>query len=271
MAKQLDTDGDAHERKPGDEAGHVTEAALWRRYRETGAQADRDVLIRHYLPYAQIVAATYYGRRTHDEIEFEEYLQFATVGLVESVDRYAEDRGAQFKTFASRRMHGAILNGLERLTEKQQQIALRVRLRQERMKEVKAAARAAVEEAGESIGAGKDAPFRYLAEVGIGVALTFLLEGTGLIENDALASAPTSHYYGSLEYRQLQQRLRHFIGTLSSQEQTVIRSHYLQEIRFEEIATTLGVTKGRIAQIHRAALDKLRKSLKSHQSSDTAW
>lgn len=263
------------DRQPETEKGraHAEEAALWRRYRETGLQADRDTLICHYLPYAQVVAATYYGRRTHDEIEFDEYLQFATVGLVESVDRYAEDRGAQFRTFASRRMHGAILNGLERLTEKQQQIALRTRLRQERMKEVKAAAQATVAEAQAKDGsrADKDAPFRYLAEVGIGVALTFLLEGTGLVENDALASTPASHYYGSLEYRQLQQRLRHFIGTLSAQEQTVIRSHYLQEISFEEVAATLGVTKGRVAQIHRAALDKLRKSLKTHQSSDVAW
>lgn len=264
-------DDEAPDPKPGPVPASALseEAALWRRFRETGAQAERDALICHYLPYAQVVAATYYGRRTHDEIEFEEYLQFATVGLVESVDRYAEDRGAQFKTFASRRMHGAILNGLEKLTEKQQQIALRTRLRQERMKEIKAAARAAAEEGEAS--ARRDAPFRYLAEVGIGVALTFLLEGTGLVENDALASAPASHYYGSLEFRQLQQRLRHFIDTLSAQEQTVIRSHYLQEISFEEIGATLGVTKGRIAQIHRAALEKLRKSLKSHQSSDVAW
>ncbi|WP_420997914.1 sigma-70 family RNA polymerase sigma factor [Cupriavidus sp. 30B13] len=250
------------------------EVALWRSWRETQAAEAREALICHYLPYARMVAATYYARRTHDEIEFDEYLQFAVVGLVESLDRYEDGRGAQFKTFASRRMHGAILNGLEHMTEKQQQIALRMRLRQERLKEVKIAARLAAEEEerqSESSRAAKGAPFRYLAEVGIGVALTFLLEGTGLVENDALASAPTSQYYGSIEFRQLQQRLRHFVGTLSKQEQTVIRSHYLQEISFEEIAGTLGVTRGRIAQIHRAALDKLRQSLRSHNQSDVAW
>ena len=35
------------------------------------------------------------------------------------------------RTFAARRMHGAILDGIERLTEKQQQIAVRQRLRRE--------------------------------------------------------------------------------------------------------------------------------------------
>jgi RNA polymerase sigma factor for flagellar operon FliA len=249
------------------------EAALWRAWRENPTPGGREALICHYLPYARMVAATYYARRTHDEIEFDEYLQFATVGMVESLDRYEDGRGAQFKTFASRRMHGAILNGLEHLTEKQQQIALRMRLRQERLKEVKAAAKAKEEElaAEEGNKASKQAPFRYLAEVGIGIALTFLLEGTGLVEADALETTPLPHYYGSLEYKQLQQRLRHFIGTLTAQEQTVIRSHYLQEISFEEVGRTLGVTKGRVAQIHRQALDKLRQSLRAHNQSDVAW
>lgn len=273
MVSIIDQD-DWEDRPPGHAAAMpAEEAALWRRFREHQQEEDRDALIRRYLPYAHTVAATYYARRIHDEIEFDEYRQLAIVGLVESVDRYAEDRGAQFKTFASRRMHGAILNGLERMTEKQQQIALRMRLRQERMKEVKDVARERAEEglAREASRAAKAAPFRYLAEVGIGMALTFLLEGTGLIESDALASAPMPQYYGSIEFRQLQQRLRYFIGALSTQEQTVIRSHYLQEISFEEVASTLGVTKGRVAQIHRAALEKLRKSLQSHHSSDVAW
>lgn len=252
--------------------GPSEEEALWRYWRENPTAAAREQLICHYLPYARMVAATYYARRTHDEIEFDEYLQFATVGLVESIDRYQDDRGAQFKTFASRRMHGAILNGLEHMTEKQQQIALRTRLRQERLKEVKAAAQQA-SDADSDLGlarAAKNAPFRYLAEVGIGVALTFLLEGTGLVEADVAAPAPPQQY-GSIEFQQLQKRLKYFIDTLSAQEQTVIRSHYLQDISFEEVAGMLGVTRGRIAQIHRAALGKLRTALKSHKHSDIAW
>lgn len=273
MAPIINEDGMEDEPPQHAAVAQGDEATLWQQFREHQRAEDREALIRHYLPYAHTVAATYYARRIHDEIEFDEYRQFAIVGLVESVDRYAEDRGAQFKTFASRRMHGAILNGLERMTEKQQQIALRMRLRQERMKEIKDAARDSAEaaQANEGSRAAKAAPFRYLAEVGIGMALTFLLEGTGLIESDSLASAPAPQYYGSIEFRQLQQRLRYFIGTLSTQEQTVIRSHYLQEISFEEIAGTLGVTKGRVAQIHRAALEKLRKSLQSHHPSDVAW
>jgi len=250
-----------------------TEEALWARWWSQRDAAAREALIEQYLPYAKTVAATYYARRTHDEIEFDEYLQFATVGLVESFDRFERERGAQFKTFASRRMSGAILNGLEQLTEKQQQIAARSRLRQERLDEAKRTAA----ETESSAGSGqtgrllKAGPFRYLAEVSIGVALTYLLEGTGLIASEAEPVAEAARYYGSIELRQLQDRLRRQVDALSAQEQLVIRSHYLQEIGFADIAQSLGVTKGRVSQIHRQALEKLRLSLRTHRQSDVAW
>jgi len=61
--------------------------------------------------------------------------------------------------------------------------------------------------------------------------------------------------------RELRQRLVRAVDTLPPQERTVIRSHYLQEISFEEIAAKLGVTRGRVSQIHRQALLRLRDAL----------
>ena len=101
------------------------ESALWKRLRDGADTGARDALLAMHMPYAKVVAASYYSRRFHDEIEFGDYLQYASVGLLEAMDRYDPARGVQFRTFAARRMHGAILNGLERLTEKQQQIAAR--------------------------------------------------------------------------------------------------------------------------------------------------
>src|SRR5207247_5117094 len=96
------------------------EAALWRQLRATSDAQAREKLLALHLPYARTLAATFYARRFHDEIEFGDYLQFASVGLLEALDRYDPGRGVQFRTFAARRMQGAILNGLEKLTEKQQ-------------------------------------------------------------------------------------------------------------------------------------------------------
>jgi len=247
-----------------DPVSAASEAALWQRWREQRDESARQRLMAHFIPYARVVAATYYGRRINDEIEFNDYLQLASVGMVESIDRYDPALGAQFKTFAARRMHGAILNGLEQLTEKQQQIAVTRRVRKERLQDIAdAASRARAE-----VPAGKDAKashadslFKYLSEVGIGLAISYLLEGTGMVESDASATPQADAYYQRTELKQLQQRIRELVQRLSDQERTVISYHYLQEHSFEEIAERLQLTRGRISQIHRKALGTLRTQL----------
>ncbi|MEJ8839024.1 sigma-70 family RNA polymerase sigma factor [Ramlibacter sp. AN1133] len=237
-------------------ASHLgEEAILWQQLRQGGDAAAREQLLALHMGYAKVVAGTYYARRFHDEIEYADYLQYASVGLLEALERFDPARGVQFRTFAARRMHGAILNGLERFTEKQQQIAARQRLRAERMADVKALA-------GERSGAETGTPrtadqlLAFVSEAGIGLALCWLLEGSGMVDDaGATVSQP---FYRSAEMRQLRERLVLAIEGLPAQERTVIRSHYLQEVPFEEIAASLQLTRGRISQVHRRALVRLR-------------
>lgn len=254
-------------------AGEDDELAQWARWRELRDPAAREALIARHLSYARTVAATYYGRRMHDEIEFGDYLQYARIGLLESLDRFDPAQGVQFRTFAARRMHGAILDGIERLSEKQQQIAVRQRLRKERMQAVKeAAAESARDGAPRDSAAGPDNLFRYLADVGIGMAICQLLEGTGMVDLSAGPEpvAPRAHYE-AVELAQLRRKLLDLMNDLSPQQRTVIRYHYLQNHSFEEIADMMRVTRSRISQIHRQGLTTLRDLLASTQACDVAW
>ena len=252
------------------------ETAQWLRWRESKDAAAREALISRHIAYARTVAATYYGRRIHDEIEFGDYLQYARIGLLEAMDRFDPAQGVQFRTFAARRMHGAILDGIERLSEKQQQIAVRQRLRKERVQAVKEAASA---EASPSASTRRDAParsaddlFRYLADVGIGLAICRLLEGTGMVDVEASAeNTMPEQRYEAIELAQLHRRTLELMAALSPQQRTVIRYHYLQEHSFEEIADMMSVTRSRVSQIHRQGLSALRALLSAVPSCDVAW
>lgn len=228
------------------------EAGLWRRVRVQGDAAARQRLLDFHLPYARVVAASYFSRRYNDDVEFADYLQLASVGMLEAMERYDPARGVQFRTFAARRMHGAILSGLERLTEKHQQIAARQRLRVERLQEVRAMA---FED-----GAAKPGDPRHLlqfvSEVGIGLALCWLLEDTAMVQAPGASTAVP--FYQSAALKQLRERVLHAVDALPAQERTVVRSHYLQDMPFEQVAVMLHLTRGRISQIHRQALLRLR-------------
>ena len=232
------------------------ELALWHLWRhEKSEQAHQELAARHG-DYARIVAASYYRRRMHDEIEFSEYAQFAYVGLLESIDRFDPDCGVRFRTFAARRMHGAILDGIEHLTEKQQQIAETKRLRNQRRESLLGAP-----EDGRSSPARRtpEQALKFVADVGLGLAIAWLLEGTGMVDNGE--TSQNLPFYQSIELKQLRERVLELLKSLPPQQSRVIAGHYLQELAFEEIATMLGLSKGRISQIHKQALLGLRSAL----------
>jgi RNA polymerase sigma factor for flagellar operon FliA len=239
---------------------HEAEAALWARWRQNGDLAARQELIAHHLPYARIVAAKYYSNRYHNEVEFDEYFQLASLGLVEALDRFDPTMGVQFRTFASRRIQGSILDGLERSTEKQQQIAMRQRVDAQRREIIK-------QTLGErSASRTPEQMLKYVAEAGLAFALGWLLDGTGMLDTgECTEDIP---FYKGVAMREFRAQLLDLVEDLPAQERMVIRNHYLQEVSFEEIATAAGLTRGRISQIHRAALNRLRDAVAASGACD---
>lgn len=231
------------------------ERASWQELRATGDAAVRERLLDLHVGYARTVAASYYARRFSDDISFDEYLQLARVGLLEAMERFDPDRGVQFRSFAARRMHGAILNGLEKQSEKQQQIAARQRLRAMRVNHVKEMAAAASDHEPGNPGQA-DQLLKFITEVGIGLAVCWMLDDTAMVDHPDRGE--TFHFYQGAAMKERRERLHRALDALSEAERMVIRRHYFQQVPFDEIAATLHLTKGRISQIHKQALFRLR-------------
>lgn len=237
----------------------IEEHALWHSWRAEGDLTAREQLVHRHLELAKILAAKLFRRRTSSNFAFAEYMQYATVGLLESVDRYEPALGIGFRTFASRRITGAMLDGLYQMSEQQQQIQWRQRLRAER-----AASLAHMQPA-----VGRATVFEELAEIAIGLALGFLLEDTPMLQLEE----PTQldQQYARLELRQLQQRVCALVANLPERERLVIKYHYFHQVPFEQIATMFSVSRGRISQIHHRALRQLREAAGRVQRCDVSW
>ncbi len=235
------------------------EFALWRRLQE-GDRSAREALVDHYAPFAQILAAKVYGGRHHDELAFAEYAQFAMVGLLESVDRFDPARGVKFKTFAGKRIIGSVLNGLENLSEKQQQISFRRRLAAERRESMHGAA---------ADPTSADELFHHLASVAVGLALGYMLDDSGMFQKRN--ASYVNNGYEAIEIEQLQKRVHSLVDKLPERERKVIKYHYMHHFQFEDIASVMNVTKGRISQIHKRAIELLREAVKEIRSCDVAW
>lgn len=236
------------------------EVALWARWFESAEPEIREALIARYVPYATALAAKLYAVRGVREVEFQEYRQFAMVGLVQAVDRFRPDGGAQFKTFAMQRIRGAILNGLQHLSERHEQNAAQRRIALERAGSLKAS----------SLSLGD--PERLLEQlqaIGMGLALGVLLEGTGMLADGEHAVPDTG--YEQVEVAQLRRHLWEMAKKLEGRERQVVLMHYEEGRSFTEIAETLRLTKGRISQIHGAAVNRLRALVTRAARCDVAY
>lgn len=232
------------------------EEVVWQQFVIDRSDAVRHTLIEAYVPFARILAAKAYSNRIGNEFEFEEYMQLAVLGLIEAVDRYDPAKGATFKTYSSYRITGAILSGLESLSEKQEQLTLLKRLRRERLESLKDPAEAD----------NSDDLFAKLADVALGLALGFMLEDCGLYR-DADSETPDSAY-GALEAKELRHYVRSRVSGLPERERNLIILHYYQHIPFEQIAKKLGISKGRVSQLHRKALSAMQVLFERQQGFD---
>jgi RNA polymerase sigma factor for flagellar operon FliA len=227
---------------------------LWKALRRHGDRVAREKLAERHSELVRILAAKTYRNRFSEELEYADYYQFGMVGLLEAIDRFDPVQGVRFETFASPRIRGAILNGVESLSEKQRQLAVRLRVRNERVN---------------SLGAQEDArdsedALAKLADVAVGIALGLLLDNAGLylVGEPATGDLP----YDRVEMAELRRLVVRLVDLLPHNERRIIRGHYLQAMPFDEMAKSLGLTKGRISQIHHAALRRMRDLYQRHHA-----
>jgi len=221
------------------------EAALWQAYLARRDAALRAQLIERYLPEVHKLAAYAYARRGPQAPEFSDYLQWARLGLMEAFDRYDPAREAAFMTFAGYRIRGAILNGLERATERAAQWAHKEELEQERLDSVLE-------------GAAEGEALERLADLTLGLALGFALEDSGLS-----AESESFDPYRVLEMKRLRERLLLIVEALPERERRIVQWHYFQHMDFKLVGMALGLSKGRISQLHARALKLMREGLQS--------
>lgn len=223
----------------------------------------QDELVRQHMPLVRKIAGGLYGIRSFDGVPFEEYLQFGAEGLLQAIQRYDPRLGAKFETYAQYRIKGAIMSGLEKSTEVNQQVVTLRRLAQERMASILAADQSGTQP---DEPAPPATPFDRLVQASVGLAVAFMLDDSAMFRSGESTSWDDGA--SNLAYKQLQGKLQAAMGTLTDKERAVLEWHYYQHEPFETAAREMGVTKGRVSQLHRSALQKLRKALAANHFSE---
>ncbi|HUB90332.1 MAG TPA: sigma-70 family RNA polymerase sigma factor [Dyella sp.] len=231
------------------------EDLLWLRWQQERSAATRDALIVHYSPWARVLARDVYLRVYLMLDAWQDCVQNALIGLLDAIERFDPGRGVPFKPFARLRVRGAVFDGLRVLRNVHLELGHDAPFRA-------AAAKERVESFHED---DSGDPLENFVAATVGLGLGFLLDMQSMPGHMQPADA-----YAELEKAQLSAAVSESLDRLTERERTVVVMHYYHQFPFVEIAEQLGVTKGRISQLHKRALERLRCCLRERVMVESA-
>jgi RNA polymerase sigma factor for flagellar operon FliA len=138
------------------------------------------------------------------------------------------------------------------MSEMREQQSFRRRVRRDRV-------RSLLSEDSQGAGSTADA-LESLIDLATGLAVGFMLEGSGGFADDSAAD-PGPSAYSTLAWKETVNLLLAELESLPDREQTIIRQHYIVGLNFDQIADGLQVSRGRVSQLHRSGLARLRVRL----------
>lgn len=224
------------------------------------AESEVNQRVRMHMPLARKIAWQIHGR-VRDLLDIDDLIQIGMTALVEAAQRFQDTGEATFGTYAAIRVKGALVDHLRNnLTLSRTAVQRRDRI---------VAAEKDIQTE------GGDPSNHDLVSSKLGISVGELHAWQNQIAQTAKKSldeiyddhsswfaddGPTPE--GALLTTELRTRLAEMLKRLEKREALVLQLYYVEELNLEEIGEVLSVTVGRVSQIKKAAIARIREWMK---------
>lgn len=225
----------------------------------------REELILKYAPLVKQIAERV-AVRLPPIISKDELIGPGVMGLFDAIDKFDSTRGIKFRTYASLRIKGAILDELRKMDWISRSVRRNINKIEDavRILELKLDREPKDDEIAEQLGLDMDSYYKMISR-SRGVSLLSLDElmsdDTTSRLNKQVADEPSP--FDELKIREVKKIISKALAALSEKEQLVMSLYYYNELTLREIASVLNLTESRISQIHSKAIVRLRIKLKA--------
>ncbi|MEK8024147.1 MAG: RNA polymerase sigma factor WhiG [Candidatus Hydrogenedentota bacterium] len=246
----------------------LSDEDIWSLYTSSGDIEARNGLIERYAPLVKYVA----GRMAVNmppQVEFDDLVSYGIFGLIDAIEKYEPSRGFKFKTYATTRIRGGIIDELRALDW----IPRSVRQKSRQLQQVYAdlenkLGRAATDdEVAKELGITQSEFDQLVTDVS-GTAVISLddvwhvgSDDDEIQIGDTIAGSEKDHPNFKIEREEVKQTLIEAIKALPPREKEVIALYYYEELTLKEIGLVLGVTESRVSQLHSKAIFRLKAKL----------
>lgn len=212
---------------------------VWDNWALTKCFDARIKLFEHYSAWMKQVAGSLFSRYRFPLIEWSDYVQLCSIGLLDAIDKFDRSRQVPFKSYAYSRLKGELLNGISVLhanhgkTTSVSQFLIEENL------------------SNQSSSDSSD-PLDTIIGVVLDLAFDNLLEYSSSQPDSG--PGPLDAY---MTFRD-ELMLEKLLDDLNEDERFVLDCHYKKHINFNVVAKLMGVSPSRVSQIHSKAIRALR-------------
>ncbi len=221
--------------------------------------SEQERIVRHYAPKIRFLALRLKTKLPRN-VELGELISAGTLGLMEALGKFQPQLGIRFETYAENRIRGAMLDELRRLDWFPRALRQRVRQLDEAMRRVEhEKGRQATEEELQTL-TGLDAKEVRQGLEALQSQLWLSLDAIQDSLSNEDGQSSVGEPYQSTARQEMVERVAPLIDTLTPREKLVLSLYYTDELNMRETAEVMGITEGRVSQLHSQALARLRRA-----------
>ncbi|WP_243359312.1 FliA/WhiG family RNA polymerase sigma factor [Fundidesulfovibrio terrae] len=221
------------------------------------SQPDRQEIVRHYSPKIKLLALRLKAKLP-PSVEMGELISAGALGLMEALGRFKPELGIKFETFAESRIKGAMLDELRKLDWFSRGQRHRVRVVDDAIRKLESASdeTPTVEKLSEATGLTSKEVSQAMEAMQSQLCLSLdaITENLTSFKRQQIDNEP----YKSAALKEIVDKLALLIDELTPREQLVLSLYYVEELNMRETSEVMGITEGRVSQLHSQALAKLR-------------
>jgi RNA polymerase sigma factor for flagellar operon FliA len=232
---------------------------------ETDAERERRVV--ELLPLVRRVALKI-RRNLPAHVELDDLIGAGTLGLLDAAQKFDVRRKVQIESYARHRIRGAILDGLRSLDTVSRDLRKKSKKLEEtaRVLQLKLHRPVDDEEMAQALGLSLNAWHRsrqQLQAAGLACLHPSPELPLKLACEDNLAAPDQKNQYDLCYQRERRDIANRALACLPERERKIVIQYHLQEMTMKEIGSKLGIDESRVSQLHSAAIERLRLSVKA--------
>jgi len=241
-----------------------TEEELWKEYKRTKNPKIREELILKYASTVKYIAGKI-AINTPPQVEFDDLVSYGILGLIDAIEKYDITQGIKFKTYASTRIKGAIIDELRILDWLPRSLRHKAKQLEQIYGELeyKLGRSATDKEVAMALNITEEELGRLILDVSSASLIS--LDDLWYLESDekreiieTVESPPEQGPEAALEQKEMKKFLVEAINRLPDKEKEVIILYYYDDLTLKEIGSVLGVSESRISQLHTQAILRLK-------------